>query len=382
MTRKSKQTKEEPDIEPQKRSLVSGRGLSHFSLFFRVCKECGVPRAVSSNHLWEDYGTILSRDSAQRLIIVERKILDGILNKVSEIFGEVADDTFLYAKAFDASHYIRSIMKGWSKVAAGYPLTKRPYYELLCDNARILGIADAKVVAYKRGKEVVISCTNCYNEVLFAGDILGAVFVGEGKEAAIETKETNGELIFTATVLENDRFKALEKFSFSWEVPLPGHINYKRCRRCGIPFAVSFFSWDIPRGIIVDTHNGEPVTLVDVAGINAAYEEFRAEIGSEVDDFLAGEVKKMIDGILPGLEWKHRRPEEMIRDLFFLAYRGMGNPIFTESIGDGIKARVENPFNYPLVAGIVTSFLARGRPVTFEWERSMPGRLEVYLHFQ
>jgi hypothetical protein len=315
------------------------------------------------------------------LIVVERKILDGILQKASETLGKGAEDKFLYAKAFDASQYVRSLMKGWNKIAAGYPLVKRPYYELLCDNARILGIADAKLITYKRGKEVVVSCTNCYNKILFAGDILGAIYVGEGKEAAIETKETNGELIFTATVLDNERSKAIDKFSFSWEVPLPGHINYKRCRRCGTPFAVSFFSWDIPRGIILDTHNGEPVTLVNVAGINAVYEEFRAEMGSEVDDFLANEVKKMVDDILPGLEWKHRRPEEMIRDLFFLAYRGMGNPIFTESMGDGIKARVENPFNYPLVAGIVTSFLARGKPVTFEWERSMPGRLEVYLHF-
>jgi hypothetical protein len=59
----------------------------------------------------------------------------------------------------------------------------------------------------------------------------------------------------------------------------------------------------------------------------------------------------------------------------------MGNPVFTEPTKDGIRARVENPFNYPIVAGIAASFLAQGRPVAFEWERSMPGRLEINLHY-
>ena len=364
-----------------RKGWVRGRGLSPFSPFLRLCKDCGVPQAISKDHIWEEHGRILNRDTSQRLIIVERKIIDGIQRRVSERVGQEIQKTFIYAKGFDASHYVRSMMVGWKKIAAGYPLVKRPFYELLCDQARILGMADARLVRYKRGKELIISCTQCYSNAFFAGDILGAVYAGENREAEMEIAEAGGEIVFKATVLENERCDAIEKYSFNWEVPLPGHISYKRCKRCGTPFLVSFFSWDMSRGIMVDTHNGEPVTLIDVAGINAAYEEARSTYGAWIDDFLAQEVKDMVDTILPGLEWKRRRPEEKIRDLFFLAYRGMGNPIFTEPIEDGIRARVENPFSYPLVAGIAASFLARGKPVVFEWERSMPGRLELFLHF-
>jgi len=365
---------------PKKR-WVWGKGLSAFSLVLRVCKECGVPMAISQDHIWEEHGRILSRDTAQRLIIVERKIINGILEKVTEKFGKDLEKTFIYAKAFDASQYVNSVMVGWRKLAAGYPLAKRPFYELLCDHARILGMADAKLLHYERGKEAVFSCTQCYNKVFFAGDILGAVYSGEKKEATVEISEKEGEIIYTMTVLDNDRFEAIEGYSFSWEVPLPGYISYKRCKRCGVPFSVSFFSWDMSQGMMVDTHNGEPVTLIDVAGINAAYSEIKARNGAWVDEFLAGEIKEMVDDILPGLEWKRRRPEEKIRDLFFLAYRGMGNPVFTEPTDNGIRARIENPFNYPIVAGIAASFLARGKQATFEWERSMPGRLELDLHF-
>lgn len=365
----------------RRKRWVSGKGLSRINLMLPVCKSCGVPRAISRNHLWEEHGRILSRDGSQRLIIVETKILDGIVRKLTQKLGQDISRTFTYAKAFDASHYVRSVVRGWKGVAAGYPLLKRPFYELLCDHARILGLADARLSDYRRGSEVVIACTQCYNREFFAGDIMGAVYAGEDREAAVDITAKGGETVFSARILANEGCEAIDKYSFSWEVPLPGYIGYKRCKRCGTPFAVSFFAWDIEGGRMVDTRSGEAVALVDVAGLNAAYEEVKAERGAWLDEFLAHEVKEMVDGILPALEWKRRRPEERIRDLFFLAFRGFGNPVFTEPIEGGIKARVENPFNYPLVAGIAASFLARGRETAFEWERSMPGRLEISLRF-
>lgn len=365
-----------------KRRVKSGKGLSRHSLFLRICKECGVPFAISKNHLWEEHGRILSLDSMQRLIIVERQIIAGILEKVIERISGDLKTAFTLNKAFDASHYVRSIMVGWKKLAAGYPAFKRPFYELLCDHARILGLADASVIEYQRGKLLTIACTRCYSTDLFAGDILGAIFVAEGREAAIEVEESDGYCFFKAAFPEGGNLHDMAEYSFSMEVPLPGHLTYRRCKGCGIPFSVSFFSWNLDKGTMIDTHNGQSVSLINVAGINSVHDRMRAAEGEWVDGYLLQTIKEMVDGILPGLEWKHRRPEEKIRDLSFLAYRGMGNPIFTEKISDGIRARVENPFNYPLVAGIAASFLARGKPVEVEWERSMPGRLEIYVHFE
>ena len=360
---------------------AGARGLARYRPFLRTCKECGVPFSISRNHIWEEHGRIMSRDMSQRLVIMESKIIDGILAKVSEKVDSEAEKSFIYAKAFDASHYTRSLMVGWKRIVAAYPLSRKSFYQLMCSHARILGMGDARLRHYERGKEATVSFTRCYNKIFLAGDILGAAYTGENREAAIEISEKDGETVYTLTFRENEHFEAIDKYSFSWEVPLPGYINFKRCKRCGIPFSVSFFSWDYSKGLMVDTHNGEPVSLVNVAAINIVYAELKAKHGDWVDDFLANEIKETVDGILPGLEWKRRRPEERIRDLFFLAYRGMGNPIFTEPIEDGIKVRIENPFNYPIVAGVVASFLSRGRQVAFDWEKTMPGRMEVNLHF-
>lgn len=360
---------------------VRGKGLSYLTPVVSVCRACGVPLPVSANHRWEEQGRILSRDGAQRLVIVEHKIINCVVTKVEKAVGGAIDRALTYAKAFDACQYVRSLMVGRKKYLVGYPLAKRPLYELLCDQARILGLADASLRRYSRGKELAISCTHCYNRYFFAGDILGAFYAVEEREAEISIEESGGQIHFTARATGNERCEEIERYSFSWEVPLPGYISYKRCDRCHTPFPVSFFSWDIGAGLMVDTFNGEPVALIDVAGINAAYTEARAGFGSWVDDFLASETKELVDTLLPALEWKRRRPEERVRDLFFLAYRGMGNPVFTEPTADGLRARVENPFNYPIVAGIATSFLARGKAVSFDWERTMPGRLEINLHF-
>jgi hypothetical protein len=303
--------------------------IARYRPFLRTCKECGVPLAISRNHIWEEHGRIMSRDKSQRLVIVESKIIDGMLNRVSEKVESGVEQSYIYAKAFDASHYTRSLMVGWKRIAAAYPLSRKSFYQLMCIQARILGMGDTHLRHYERGKKAEVACTHCYNKTFLAGDILGAAYTGENREAAIAMHEKDGEIIYTVTFLENERFEALEGYEFSWEVPLPGYINFKRCKRCGIPFSVSFFSWDMNRGLMVDTYNGEPVTLINVAAINIVHAEVKARHGDWIDDFLAGEIKEMVDRILPGLEWKRRRPEERIRDLFFLAYRGLGNPIFT-----------------------------------------------------
>lgn len=363
------------------KSVVRARGFSVLHPFLRICRDCGVPLSISRNHFWKKDGRILSRDSAQRLVIMERRIIDGIISRAMEILGEEAGRILTRAKALDAFLYVRSIMVGWKKLVCNLPFTRRRFYDLLCDQARILGMADARVVSYKSRRELLIACTQCYSDAFFAGDILGAVQAGEGREAEVFTWEEKGEKRFAVTMMEKSD-GSWNEHRFPWEDPLPGHIVYRRCPRCQAPFPVSFFAWDTSRGLMMDTRNGETVVMLDVAGMNAAYQEIKENYLPQLDELLFREIKAMVDQELPGLEWKRRGPEERVRDLFFLAYRGMGNPVFTRAIREGIEARVENPFNYPIVAGITASFLSRGQPASFEWEKTGTGRMEVRVRFQ
>lgn len=362
------------------RRLIRGRGLSLMHPFLRICPECGVPLSISRNHSWGEDGRILSRDSAQRLVIMERRVVDGIVRRALEVLGEEASGLLTRYKAWDAFFYVRSIMTGWKKAACRMPLGGRRFYELLCDQARILGMADARVLSYRRRKEILVGCTQCYSDVLFAGDVLGAAQAGEGREAEISFWEEGSEKRFLVTVGKKEIVEGLPP-GFKEEDPLPGDIAYRRCERCRVPFPVSFFAWDTARGLVLDTHNGETVAMLDTAGMNASYQTIRSSRLPEVDRMLSREIKEMVDQVLPRLDWKRRGPEERVRDLFFLAYRGMGNPVFTRGTRDGLEARIENPFNYPIVAGIAASFLSRGEPVVWDWERKERSVLEVRVRW-
>lgn len=372
----------EPDASPgreiarERKRLIRAPSLSFMHPFLNVCPECGVPLSISRNHTWKEDGRILSHDSAQRLVIMERRVVDGIVRRALEILGEDAAAILTRCKSWDAFLYVRSIMTGWKKAVSRIPLGHRRFYDLLCDQARILGMADARVISYRRHRELLVGCTQCYNDVFFAGDVLGAVQAGEGREAEVTFWEEQGERRFGVTVGRNEIGKDIPPI-FEEENPLPGNIVYRVCERCRAPFPVSFFSWDTDRGLVLDTHNGETVAMLDTAGINASYREIKEARLPEVDRLLSGEIKEMVDELLPGLDWKRRGPEERVRDLFFLAYRGMGNPVYTRDTGDGLEARIENPFNYPIVAGITASFLSRGEPGPWEWERKDRAVLEV-----
>lgn len=342
----------------------------------RACVECGVPLSISRNHSWERDGRILKKGSLQRMVIVERKIVEGILEKAQEKMGPEVVDLFVQAKAMDAFRYTRSLLGLWGRMMVTGDLRRKYLYDFLCLQARNLGMADARVLDYRRGWSIVLACTQCYSEQLFEGDILGAVLACENKGGLIRSIREGREMLFEVSFTGYD-YEMMRGYPFSWEPALPGNVRYRRCHSCGAPFPVSFLAWDANRGLVVDTFNGEPVVFVDAAGINVVHQEMRSRHGDAVDGFLARGIKLLVDELLPGLRWKRRLPEERVKDLFFLAYRGMGNPVETRAVEEGLLVRVENPFNYPIVAGITASFITRGSGAGWEWRKAQPGVLEV-----
>lgn len=362
-------------------TLKRARGLSPYNYFLRVCSYCGVPLVISRKHRWDEHGRITTLDGQVRLMVVERKILDSVVQKAKARVGEGYKKMLVEAKAKDAEAYVRSIV-GWRrKLFTLYPLAKKPIYRVLCDQARLLGMADGEITKFVRGKEYVITCSQCYNEILMSGDILGAVRVCEGLDAEVEAIREEGKIHFVARIVGEIEERSHENIINVEEI-IPGNLRYKRCKGCGVPYPVCFLSWDIEGGRITDTFNGEEVTLVDVEGLNASYEEIRRREGAWFDEYMAKETKDEVDSLIPRLEWKERKPEERVRDIFFLAYRGMGNPVATRAVEGGILAEIHNPFNYPLVAGITASFLARGYPCDFEWHKVEPGKMHVIIRFR
>ena len=350
----------------------------------KVCKECGVPEGITRNHLWTNDGRLLTRDGKQRLVVVERDFLARIFDTLGEDLAGRAFELLREAKAYDAKSYVQSL--GGRSIALArriYWLRRRVITEL-ADFMSVLGLAKLEVLEYRRDGTARFRCYGCYQREFLLGDILGGYLVLHGHPFRHRIEEGEGcfDILIQPSPGEED---PTLRFDYQPEEPLEGYISYKLCNRCGAPFPVSFFKWDTAEGTVMDTRTGRNVVFIDVMGINLAISEMIREdscgMGGRLEEMLAVNTKEVVDSIIPMLQWKHRRPEERVRDLFFMAFRGMGNPIFTEPHEGGVRVRVENPFNYPLAAGITASFIARGRPCGFTWRKESPGRLEVTVRF-
>lgn len=351
----------------------------------KVCKQCGVPYPISRYHTWTNDGRLLTRDNNQRLVIVERALMARIFESLGEELEKQTYEVLRKTKAFDAKSYVQSLIGRKIFFMRRFLTTRRMLLDQLVEFSKVLGMARMEVLEYRSDGTVRLRCYDCYQRDFLLGDLQGGYMVLEGNPFESRIEEGDGHfdiLIEPRPGLEDPT----REFSYVPEEPAIGYLGYKTCRKCGTPLPVSFFHWDLKEGTVRDTRSGQNVVFIDTIGINMAIEKMKADYqeagGEDLEHLLARNTKAVVDSLIPLMDWKHRRPEEQIRDLFFLAFRGMGNPIFTEPVDDGIKVRVENPYNYPMVAGIVASFIAKDRPSDFTWGRVGESRLEVIIHYR
>lgn len=351
----------------------------------KVCKQCGVPYPISRYHTWTNDGRLLTRDNRQRLVIVERALMARIFDSLGEELEGRTYEVLQGTKAFDAKIYVQGLMGRKIFIMRRFLTTRRMILDQLVELTRVLGMARMEVIEYRNDGTLRLRCYDCYQRDFLLGDVLGGYLALERKPCEPRIEEGEGFFDILIEPITARKDPTLE-FSYELEEPAIGYLGYKTCRKCGTPLPVSFFHWDLEQGTVRDTRSGQNVVFIDTIGINMAIEKMKADYqetgGEDLEHLLARNTKAVVDSLIPLMDWKHRRPEEQVRDLFFLAFRGMGNPIFTEPVDNGVKVRVENPYSYPMVAGIVASFIAKDRPSDFTWSRVAESRLEVIIRYR
>lgn len=64
-----------------------------------LCTECGVPRYITSEHLWVDSGAIIqSRESEIRMIFIECENLDPLFRGIENLIGMPIEHAVTAAK--------------------------------------------------------------------------------------------------------------------------------------------------------------------------------------------------------------------------------------------------------------------------------------------
>lgn len=348
----------------------------------KYCPGCGVSRMLASEHRWDPSGTItLTRDPTHRMTLLDNDALENIFDSISDRIGLSVNNIVKEAKRKSSRHFMDAVLSGAFGVFARNLASAR-VYERLSDQVSSLGLGHARVVAYRRRRFLSGAVTDPYNAPAMAGDICGAFESVENclAEVNFETSPDATLLIqIDAGTIESPKFAG--RFTFVQPPVVPGRNIFELCPVCKAPIELGRqYSFDLERGIIKEMKTGHRSVLIGVIALRGLFDELAAELGGEIPGMIMNiekeRVKQMITAKNKDLDTSEAG---YLRYLKTLRLRGLGNGVSASIAGDTLKARVDNPYYEPLIAGFLAGFYeaTTGRESRTSWTLAGSGYTEV-----
>ncbi len=348
----------------------------------RRCKSCGVPLNYSKHISWTPDGTIVARKFPNlRLFFIEIDELLNLLHSIVELLGVPIENLIIESERPIGKRILEMYVPGaYLALTRKVPniLTRGPAarwtFEWIYNIARAMGYGSAKLLTFEGRKGCTVRLRNPCSIPLIAGDGLALFKVFLNANMKVSWEKENGTTFMEFRPTEEKPYDVPLPF----RVPIPGNVEYERCRRCGVPLLVSeLFEWDLDNGIITNRDTDHRESFLSVEGINAIILELEKELGEEILYKIAQRQLEMLRDRLDNYILKRRRG---ILELFEdMRVRGMGNPVEIDEIGRYLRVRVENPFNDALVAGRIAGYFeaVEGVRSRFNWVSSEEGYVVV-----
>jgi hypothetical protein len=321
-------------------------------------------------HRWRDDGILESRLGGARGILVEREAFAGSLQKIEEALGFPIDHIIIDAKRRDAKLYVDDVVSGVPGVIARLRPFRRLGYVIMIRQAAMIGLAKAELLSYKPGVKFVGRVYPVYHPILFVGDVCGA-FESLEKKRARPIYGKIGEAWYSELYVD-DSLPREDRLELEKTPETTARAGFERCEACGVPRGIGNFRWITSQAKIIDTTTGEWIIYINVAGLNTILRELEQELGEDIPRM----VSRFVFDVYRGLVREH--PASYLEDLSFMKLRGFGIPDADapsrEELAQGLVVR--NPFNAPMVAGIVAA-IRGGDSAEFTWETPEPGVLLV-----
>ena len=245
------------------RGTFGGEGVKKKRI--KLCPECGAPRRITKENIWQDNGKIVERKNpAHRMVFIEDDCISGVFGKIEEILGLSIEHIIVESERKLAYDYVDSFV----------PEIVRKFVRLThidlssgttAMQGQLMGFGDIEIISKRlkgdEGDYVKLGVKNAWFPAALSGIVAGSMEALIGKEctAAYEEKSP-GYYEFTTSVSTRDRV-------FEERLPLPeysnkqGDIKLGRCGVCGGPETLKDFEWRIGPGMIVNRQNGQRVIL-------------------------------------------------------------------------------------------------------------------------
>lgn len=349
----------------------------------RYCQRCGTPRILTSEHTWGSNGTIfLTNDPTHRMVIIDNEALSNILESISNKINMSLDDIIVEAKRKSGRDFMDAVLSGIKGLIARNLISAKVYQQL-SKQVSMLGLGRAEVVAYKRHSFLEGEVTDSYSAPAITGDICGAFESVEKCEASAEFKRSDGSVGIFIEKADRQRPEFTNRFTYSCEAVLPGKNVIELCPVCKAPIELGRrYDFDMDRGIIRESKTGHRVVLTGVMTLNNLFGELAVELGEEIPSMIMEIEKERVQEVITGKGKDLDSSEEgYLRYMKTLQLKGMGNGVGVEIAGDSVRARVDNPYYEPLIAGFLAGFYeaATGNQSVVNWTPATHGYTEVSL---
>lgn len=346
-----------------------------------VCPECGVPKHITSEHVWLNGGVVVqSRDRRNRMVFIESENIDPLFRGIQALIGVPIEHILIAAKRRAVRAYLESLIPEVTKdLLRRRAIDWRPVNDGLRLVAALNGYGKYEVVDYRYEKDVedyiVETISEPYSLPLACGDMAGAFEILFGCELGVRHRRLDTELFELTCYVSSHPRELKGRIRFRHFPLAEGDIELERCPSCYGPRALSNYRWYPERGVIVGLNTGKRMILTGME-IDAVFSELENELGEEIPRMVIEAQRRFVREGFYSIEGMGRLD---MRDQ--LALRGLGNLRELRSNDRGLYFRIENAFLHLIVVGLVQGLYEMTYDVDthLEWSFSGEGELEVSL---
>jgi ribosomal protein L37E len=347
----------------------------------KLCPECGVPRRIIRENIWQSNGKIVERKNpAHRMIFIEDDSISGVFGRIEEILGLSIERIIVESErklAYDyVSHFVPAIVRKFVRLTH-IDLSSRS----TALQGQLMGFGDIEIISKRlkgdEGDYIRLGVKNAWFPAALSGIVAGSMEALICKECTATYEEKSpGYFEFTTSVSTRDRV-------FEERLPLPeysnkrGDIKLERCGTCGGPAALRDFEWQIGPGMIANRQSGQRVVLTGPGEYEAIFKEMEKELGEDI----TRAVIEAQRGFVKGGPFQAEDTRDPSRLRTELAFRGLGNLRKSEWLDGRLSMRLENPCLNPVLIGMVLGLfeLAAGGEGEAEWEQATDGDLTIEI---
>ncbi|NPV60414.1 MAG: hypothetical protein HPY75_12260 [Actinobacteria bacterium] len=326
------------------------------------CNACGVPKALTKSHAWEE-GCIVDRASGNaNLFLYEAASMNSLIDEVGSLLGISVDDLVFKAAANAAEGVVGDAINAHPalfRLLKRWPL-HRLAYEASAKLARAVGAGNITLLGQKGGqgkRRVRVRIENPFNVFLVSAMVVGAMRAIYNLPVLYDLGEEDGAYSMEARQAQGAvEEEAYERLAPSRLVPdkLEGEI-LPTCGRCGAPSALGdSFAWKLEDGLLVEKAGGERMVFPGLYLLHSLIREFDLELGGTTAEVFLEAERRLYKRKLARAQKGQDSMSDPLQESELrshLALRGLG---YLESLrreGGTTEIVVKNAFIAPLLAG-------------------------------